>query len=36
MFEEEKLMPYKVKSIINETILNLNDAILCDTDEDMK
>ena len=27
MFEEEELMPYKVKSIINETIVNLNDAI---------
>ena len=35
MFEEEELMPYKVKSIINETIVNLNDAIQWDADEDM-
>ena len=35
IFEEEELMPYKVKLIINETILNLNDAIKCDADEDM-
>ena len=28
-------MPYEVKPIINETILNLNDAIQCDADEDM-
>ena len=28
-------MSYKVKPIINETILNLNDAIQCDTDEVM-
>ena len=34
MFEEE-LIPYKVKPIINETILNLTDAIRCDTDEVM-
>ena len=35
MFEEEELMPYEVKPIINETILNLNDAIQCDADEDV-
>ena len=35
MFEEEELMPYEVKPTINETILNLNDAILCDADEDV-
>ena len=34
MFEEE-LIPYKVKPIINETILNLTDAIQYDTDEVM-
>ena len=28
-------MSYKVKPIINETILNINDAIQCDTDEVM-
>ena len=28
-------MPYEVKPIINETILNLNDAIQYDADEDM-
>ena len=33
IFEEKKLMPHKVKPIINETILNLNDAIQCDTDQ---
>ena len=35
IFEEEKLMTYEVKPILNETILNLNDAIQCDVDEDM-
>ena len=35
MFEEEELMPYEVKHTINETILNLSDAILCDADEDV-
>ena len=35
MFEEEELMPYEVKPIINETILNLNEAIQCDADEDV-
>ena len=33
MFEEKKLMPHKVKPIINETILNLNHAIQCDIDQ---
>ena len=28
-------MPYEVRPIINETILNLNYAIQCDVDEDM-
>ena len=35
VFEEEELMPYEVRPIINETILNLNYAIQCDVDEDM-
>ena len=35
MFEEEELMPYEVKPIINETILSLNDATQCDADEDV-
>ena len=35
MFEEGELMPYEVKPIIQETILNLNDTIESDTDEDM-
>ena len=35
MLEEEELMFYKVKPIIIETILNLNDAIQCDADENM-
>ena len=35
MSEEEELMPYEVKLIINETILNLNNAIQCDADEYM-
>ena len=35
MFEEEELMPYEVKAIINETIMNLNDAIQCDADKDV-
>ena len=35
MFEGEELMPYVLKPIINETILNLNDVIQCDADEDM-
>ena len=35
MFEEEELMPYKARPIINETILSLNYAIQCDVDEDM-
>ena len=34
-FEEEELMACEVKPIINETILNLNDAIQCDADQDM-
>ena len=34
MFEEEDLMPCEIKPIINKTILNLNNAIQCDTDED--
>ena len=29
------MTPYEVKSIINETILNLHDAIQCDAEEDM-
>ena len=35
MFEEEDLMPFEVKPIINETILNLNDSIHCDADENV-
>ena len=35
MFEGEELMPYKVKPIINETILNLYVAIQCDAVEDI-
>ena len=35
MFEEEELMPFEVKPITNETILNLNYAIQCGADEDM-
>ena len=35
MFEEEGLMPYKVKPVINETILSLYDAIQCDADKDV-
>ena len=29
------MTPYEVKSIINETISNLHDAIQCDAEEDM-
>ena len=35
MIEEEELMPYEVKPIINETLLNLNDDIQCDADKDV-
>ena len=35
MFEEEELMPDKFKPIINEIILNLNDAIQRDADENV-
>ena len=35
IFEEGELMPYEIKPIIKETILNLNDATQCDTDEGM-
>ena len=34
MSEEEDLMHYEVKSIINETILNLNYAIHCGFNKD--
>ena len=36
MFAEEEFMPYEVKPIIIETILNLNDAIQFDTNEDVQ
>ena len=36
MFAEKEFMPYEVKPIIIETILNLNDAIQFDTNEDMQ